>query len=92
MIEPSTTRQFWNAFVELPADVKAAAQSAYRLFRDNPAHPSLHFKKLEGHDEIYSVRIGLNYRALGAMKTAAASYGSGSEVTPITIGWSNLGA
>jgi len=68
LIESRTTRQFWNAFVELPADVKAAAQSAYRLFRDNPAHPSLHFKKLEGQDQIYSVRIGLNYRALGVMR------------------------
>jgi hypothetical protein len=28
----------------------------------------LHFKKLEGEDRIYSVRIGLGYRALGAMK------------------------
>ena len=68
MIESRTTRQFWKAFSELPAEVKENAQSAYRLFRDNSAHPSLHFKKLGGQDEIYSVRIGLNYRALGVMK------------------------
>jgi hypothetical protein len=28
----------------------------------------LHFKKLEGEDNIYSVRIGLDYRALAVMK------------------------
>jgi hypothetical protein len=27
-----------------------------------------HFKKMEGQDSIYSVRIGLGYRALGAME------------------------
>ena len=34
-----------------------------RLFRNNPAHPGLQFKKLEGEDDIYSARIGLGYRA-----------------------------
>jgi len=28
----------------------------------------LQFKKLEGEDNIYSIRIGLEYRALGAMR------------------------
>ena len=31
-------------------------------------HPGLQFKKLEGEDGIYSVRIGLDYRALAVMK------------------------
>ena len=35
---------------------------------DHPAHPGLQFKKLEGEDDIYSVRIGLGYRALTDMK------------------------
>ena len=35
---------------------------------DHPAHPGLQFKKLEGEDDIYSVRIGLGYRALAVMK------------------------
>jgi hypothetical protein len=30
--------------------------------------PVLQFKKLEGEDNIYSVRIGLDYRALAVMK------------------------
>jgi len=28
----------------------------------------LHFKKIEGEDQIYSVRIGLEYRALAVKK------------------------
>jgi hypothetical protein len=41
----------------------------WRLFsKENPAHPGLHFKKLEGEEDIYSARIGLDYRALAVMK------------------------
>ena len=68
MIESRTTRRFWEAFAHLPDGVRQEAKEAYRLFQNNPAHPSLHFKKLEGEDQVYSVRIGLGYRALGAMK------------------------
>ena len=49
-------------------DVQQDARHAYRLFRANPAHPSLHFKKLEGQDDIYSARVGLDYRALAVKK------------------------
>jgi len=52
----------------LTAEVQADAKQAYGKFRVNPWHPSLHFKKLEGEEMIYSVRIGLEYRALGIMK------------------------
>jgi hypothetical protein len=39
---------------------------AYRFFQSNPAHPGLQFKKLE--EDIYSARIGLDYRALAVRK------------------------
>jgi hypothetical protein len=67
LIESRTTRAFWRLFAALPQDVQRDAQRAYRLFRANPAHPSLQFKKLEGEDRIYSARIGLGYRALAVM-------------------------
>jgi hypothetical protein len=56
-------------------------------FQSNSAHPGLRFKKLEGEDDIYSARIGLEYRALAVMKKVASS-GIGSAVTPTTIAWS----
>ena len=68
MIESRTTRQFWRLFKNLPTDVQEDAKRAYRIFRDNPAHPGLHFKKLEGEDNIYSARIGLEYRALAVLR------------------------
>jgi hypothetical protein len=55
-------------FADLPAETQQEAKRAYRLFRANPAHPSLHFKKLEGEDGIYSVRVGLGYRAMAVMR------------------------
>ena len=68
MIQSRTTRQFWRLFRDLPDDVRRDAQRAYRLFRANPAHPGLQFKKLEGEEDIYSARIGLDYRALAVMR------------------------
>jgi hypothetical protein len=68
LIESRATQQFWRLFSSLPEEVQQEAKRAYRHFRTNPTYPSLHFKKLEGHDDIYSVRIGLGYRALAVMK------------------------
>jgi hypothetical protein len=67
-MQSRTTRQFWRLFAKLPDGVQRDAQRAYRLFKNDPAHPGLQFKKLEGEDAIYSVRIGLDYRALAVMK------------------------
>jgi hypothetical protein len=55
-------------FADLPDDVQVDARQAYRLFKSNPSHPSLNFKKLAGLDHVYSVRIGLDYRALATLK------------------------
>ena len=38
------------------------------MFQSNPDQPGLQFKKLEGQDAVYSVRIGLGYRALAILK------------------------
>ena len=63
-----TSRRFRGLFANLPEDVKLRARRAYQLFRRNPAHPGLGFKKAEGQSDIYSVRVGLGYRALGQME------------------------
>ena len=67
-MDSRTTRQFWRLFSSLPSGVQKDAQRAYRLFLSNPAHPGLQFKKLEGEEDVYSVRIGLDYRALAVMR------------------------
>jgi hypothetical protein len=45
--------------------VQERARAAYRLFQQEPSHPSLRFKVVHTSRPIYSVRIGLGYRALG---------------------------
>jgi hypothetical protein len=67
-MQSRTTGRFWRLFSELPVGARRDATRAYRLFQDNPAHPNLQFKKLEGEDNIYSVRIGLDYRALAVRR------------------------
>ena len=43
----------------------AAAVISYRLWRRDPRHSSLRFRRLQGSEDHFSVRIGDRYRALG---------------------------
>ena len=61
------TARFRKCFSELPEPVQEQARKAYRLFLQNPGHPSLRFKRVHATEPIMSVRVGLGYRALGAM-------------------------
>lgn len=49
----------------LPDHLRQQAIKAYRLFRENPYHNSLRFKLVNPMYLVYSVRIGIAYRALG---------------------------
>jgi len=57
-----TTPRFWDCYQSLPASVRQTADRCYALLRENPAHPSLHFKKV---GKFWSVRAGAGHRALG---------------------------
>ena len=61
-----TTQRFREALAQLPEHVRHRARDAYRLFYDNPSHPSLRFRQVHPTRPIYSARVGLGYRALGA--------------------------
>ena len=58
---PKTTRRFWKCFEGLPLSIQKVARENFTLLKANPDHPSLHFKKI---GNFWSVRIGLNHRAL----------------------------
>jgi hypothetical protein len=60
------TDKFKALFQSLPPDVQGAARKAYRLWLVDPRHPSLHFKPIRS--DIWSVRVTLNYRALGVLR------------------------
>lgn len=61
------TPRFWAAYRELPPEIKELARKAYGLFRDNPRHSSLQFKKVH-EDSIYSARVTLGYGTLGLLE------------------------
>lgn len=60
-----TTERFRKAFKGLPKHIQHQAREAYKLFSQDPHHPSLRFKQIHPVKPIYSVRIGMDYRALG---------------------------
>jgi len=62
-----TTRSFRKLLAKLPAAARDQAREGYRLFRLNPSHPGLKFKKVHADPAIYSVRVGIHYRAVGAV-------------------------
>ncbi|MCY3872205.1 MAG: hypothetical protein OXG87_21875 [Gemmatimonadetes bacterium] len=59
------TRDFIRCFQKLPDRVKVIARKNYKLWKENIAHPSLEFKRVHPTQAIYSVRIGMGWRALG---------------------------
>lgn len=62
------TEDFLECFGKLPEAVKTQARKSYRLWKENPAHRSLRFKRIHAHEPLYSVRIGLGWRALGLLE------------------------
>lgn len=63
-----TTQSFHDLLSKLPAHVRQQAREAYQLFRQNPLHPGLRFKKVYSDPPIYSARVGIGYRALGVLE------------------------
>ena len=61
----SVTEEFRQRLARLPAAVQEQAARAYALWRLDPYHNSLQFKRVSQRQPIYSVRVGLGDRALG---------------------------
>ena len=52
---------FWAAYESLQDPVRTLADRNFKLLKQDPRHPSLHFKKI---GRFWSVRVGLRHRAL----------------------------
>ncbi|TAJ24183.1 MAG: hypothetical protein EPO64_09800 [Nitrospirae bacterium] len=63
-----TNARFRQALASLPPQVRSQARRAYRLFKNDPNHPSLRFKPIHPSLPIYSVRVGAGHRAAGVME------------------------
>jgi len=62
-----TSPRFKKCAACLPEDVRKSAKEAFKLFSKNPYYPSLHFKRVHSTMPVFSVRISLNYRAVGIL-------------------------
>ena len=62
------TDDFRACSARLPNQIKALAKKNYRLWVRNSSHPSLQFKKIHSEENLYSIRIGKGWRALGLME------------------------
>ena len=62
------SQRFWQLYGNLPKEVRKRADKNFEILKSDPQHPSLHFKKVDVDRKIWSVRISLQYRALGVEK------------------------
>jgi len=67
-MKSATLRSFWDAYRSLNEVIKRSARKSYRLWTQNPFHPSLHFKCINHEENVWSVRITLGYRAIGILE------------------------
>lgn len=58
--------RFWQCYRDLPTAIQLVAVKQYRLWRLDPHHPSLRFKKIAG--TYWSARVTDGYRAVGIME------------------------
>ncbi len=63
-MKSSTTSDFRALLSALPPDIQARARRAFVLWRANPRHPSLCFKKT---GDVWAVRVARGYRALAML-------------------------
>lgn len=61
-----TVQSYWDTYKTLPVEIQNQADRKYELWKLNPFHPSLQFKCVNSKENIWSVRINMNYRALAA--------------------------
>lgn len=53
------THKFRSFYNGLPAETRKLADENFRLLRQDPSHPSLHFKKV---GRFWSARVGIRHR------------------------------
>ena len=63
-----TLPRFWEYYSQLPKEIQKLADKNYELLKAEPLHPSLQLKKVGRFKQLWSVRVGEHYRALGLDK------------------------
>ncbi len=57
-----TTRPFDRDYERLPEAVKGRVDKQLRILMDNPAHPSLRLKRIQGTEDLWEARVTAGYR------------------------------
>jgi mRNA-degrading endonuclease RelE of RelBE toxin-antitoxin system len=57
-----TTERFEQDFIRLPPEIQKKVLKALRLLAENPRHPSLQTKPIQGAQGLYEARIDQFYR------------------------------
>ena len=61
------TRRFWELYHAFPENIQRLAVKNYVLWRRDPHHPSLRFRRLQGSEDRFSLRVGDHHRAFGTL-------------------------
>ncbi len=81
---------YWKGYDDLPADIRRLAEKNYKLWKENPSHPSLRFKQIHKTRPIFSFRVGMKHRTLGVQtddeKIALFWIGSFSQYRKLIAG------
>jgi len=67
-VKSELSPEFVKLFRKLPERVKRTARKNYKLWKTNPRHPSLELKAVKGARQVYTIRVGIGWRALGVLK------------------------
>lgn len=67
-MKSSVTKSFRKRLTRLPLSVQEQAEKTYELWREDPYHNSIQFKRVSQQQPIYSARVSLNYRVLGLLE------------------------
>lgn len=62
------TNQFIKCFKLLPDRIKNLSRKNYKIWKNNHFHLSLCFKEAKENTNIYSIRVGIGWRALGIIE------------------------
>jgi hypothetical protein len=73
-VRSSRTPDFDEMLSRLPPHIERAAVKAYRLWKDNPQHPSLQFKRVGDPEPLYSARVTQDYRAVAWIEEDHATW------------------
>ncbi len=84
------TDDFRSLFGQIPPSVQEQARRSYKMWKQNPFHPSLQFKRIHATEPLWSVRVGIGWRALGLRENETIYWfwiGSHADYDRITNLW-----